>query len=304
MYKISVIIPTHNRPKLLKRAIQSVIEQKYNAFEILIVDDVNCQETENLIKGFSQSNLFYINNACGSGASSSRNLGVEFSKGDYISFLDDDDEWLPDKLSEQVKEIDKSGADVIFSKILIKYENKDLSYITNTSIVKDPLKQILIENYLGATISAVIKKQAFLNIGGFDINFPAREEYDLWIRLISGGFKISVVSKALCISYRSLQKRSRISANIVNYETAIKLLNSKHKELVLNNLSDSEIRLRKSKQFEFLSAQGISIGLRYSPFKYYFKSFMISFKIKPLVLAFIAAISPYLLIFLRAKTSR
>jgi glycosyltransferase involved in cell wall biosynthesis len=299
--KISVVIPTHNRPALLKRAIESALNQKTPAFEILIVDDANCSETEKLVYSYSTDKIAYIKNKDGSGASSSRNVGAKVATGEYIAFLDDDDVWLPDKLLKQSELITQRSLDAVFSRILIKYEDTDISYSTSASMPEDSLEAICMENFIGATISSVIRRQLFIKVNGFDEEFPAREEYDLWIRLIQSGADIDVIEEPLCISFRSLNNRERISRNIVNYENAIRILNQKHRDLIESILSEKKKKIRISRQYEFLAAQGISIDLRLSPSKYYLKSFINKPAIKPLILAFMVLMSPMLLIKLRAR---
>ncbi|EKO3899245.1 hypothetical protein P0F33_003359, partial [Vibrio metschnikovii] len=192
----------------------------------------------------------------------------------------------------QKNEILLNNLDAVFSRIIIEYENTNLSYATSAKLPPKPLEQICIENFIGATISAVIRKEIFLKVGGFDISFPAREEFDLWIRLLSNGAKIGIVEEAVCVSYRSLIQRSRISASIVNYEIANSLLNTKHEALMNEVLSPQQQSIRVSKQFEFLAAQGVSIGLRLSPFCYYIKSFFNKPSLKPVLLAPLALLSP------------
>jgi glycosyltransferase involved in cell wall biosynthesis len=301
---ISVVIPTHNRPALLRRAIESVLTQTTPAFEILIVDDANCSDAAMLVSSYNTDKISYIKNESGNGASSSRNIGAEFAKGEFIAFLDDDDVWFADKLLKQSELITQKSLDAVFSRILIKYEGTDISYSTTACMPDNPPEAICIENFIGATISSVIKRKLFLDLSGFDVSFPAREEYDLWIRLIQSGAHVDIIEEPLCISFRSLTNRERISRNIVNYENAIKLLNQKHHNLIEAVLSEKKKRSRISRQYEFLAAQGIAIGLRQSPSKYYLKSFLNKPAIKPLFLAFIVIISPKLLIKLRARKNK
>lgn len=298
---ISVVIPTHKRPHLLKRAIQSVLEQSLLPLEIIVVDDAGSAESAETVKNFNSDLIKYVHNADGRGASSSRNLGASFSNGDFIAFLDDDDEWLPLKLEKQVTLIEQLDLDACFSQIQIKYENTELCYPTKSSMPVDPLISILKENYIGATISAVIKKSVFQKLGGFDLEYKAREEYDLWIRIILNGFKVGIVEEPLAVSYRSLENRSRISANIDNYITAIDRLNKKNKDIVDSKLSEKQKKIRMKMQYEFLAAQAASIGLRKESIKYYAKSLLTIPNLKSCVGLVVSAISPKLLIKIRSR---
>ena len=298
---ISVIVPTHNRPLLLKRAIQSVLNQDLLPLEIIIVDDVGDEKSKQVVDSFGLSSLRYVHNVEGQGASSSRNLGAEMAEGDFVAFLDDDDEWAPTKLLKQTELINKNQLDACFSQIKIQYENTDISYVTKASKGKYYVKDILMENFIGATISSVIRKRAFIDVGGFDVNYEAREEYDLWIKLIINNYSFDVVEEPLAISYRSLEKRQRISANINNYISAIHRLNDKHKSIIDVQLNETQKTRRVRMQYEFLAAQAASIGLRGEAIKYYAKSLSVTPSFKSGIGLFFSVISPTLLIKIRAK---
>lgn len=300
---VSVIIPTHDRIDLLKRAIESALNQTRKPDEVIVVDDLNDVATKKLCEQYLSSGVVYIPNVKGRGASSSRNLGALKAKSEFIAFLDDDDIWLPEKLEKQCSLIEGNGLDVCFSQLLIQYENTDISYPTNAKNLPEPKVEILMENYIGATISAVIRKETFLTINGFDELFKAREEYDLWIKLIHVNAEIGIVEEPLAISYRSLEQRDRISQNVDSYIEAIEMLNSKHEGLVNKFLNNRQKKVRKKKQFDFIAAQAVSIGLKREAVQYYFKSLLISPSVKALVGCVISIISPKLLIKLREKLS-
>src|SRR5688572_26839751 len=98
MPKVSVVIPTHNRPLMLRRAIDSVLAQTYQDFEIIVVDDGLRERSDNVVKLFEDDRIRYISHEQEHGAPAARNTGIKNSNGELIAFLDDDDEWLPQKL--------------------------------------------------------------------------------------------------------------------------------------------------------------------------------------------------------------
>lgn len=100
---VSVIIPTLNRQDLLMRSIQSVLAQTFEDFELVIVDDGSDDNTEVKVKQIKDKRIFYTKSAFNKGAQAARVKGVWEAKGDFICFLDSDDEWYPDKLEKQVK---------------------------------------------------------------------------------------------------------------------------------------------------------------------------------------------------------
>lgn len=107
--KVSVVIPTYKRPHLIGRAIKSVLNQTYQNFEIVIIDDSPNDETEKVVKSFNDIRIKYTRNKIRRGFSGAKNQGVEESNQDskYIAFLDDDDEWLPKFLEKTVKKIEE-----------------------------------------------------------------------------------------------------------------------------------------------------------------------------------------------------
>ena len=90
---LTTIIPTYNRAALVKRAIQSVLNQTFQDFEIIVVDDSSVDNTEEVVKGFRDDRIRYIRHPNNKGLPAGRNTGIKVASGEYIAFLDDDDEW-------------------------------------------------------------------------------------------------------------------------------------------------------------------------------------------------------------------
>ena len=99
---VSVIIPTYNRSSFLKEAIQSVLNQSYNNFEIIVIDDGSEDETEKVIQSFNDSRIKYLKREHTGSPAFIRNQGMKIAKGEYIAFLDSDDLWFPHKLKMQI----------------------------------------------------------------------------------------------------------------------------------------------------------------------------------------------------------
>jgi len=98
---VSVIIPTYNRAHLLDRAIRSVLDQTYQDFELIVVDDGSSDPTAEVIATFADPRIYYLRHEKNRGAAAARNTGIEASQGDYVAFLDSDCEWLPKKLLKE-----------------------------------------------------------------------------------------------------------------------------------------------------------------------------------------------------------
>ena len=101
----SVIIPTYNRARMVDRAIQSVLSQTYQDFEIIVVDDASTDNTQEVVKEcmFRDKRVRYIKHEKNKGGSAARNTGIKNEHGEYVGFLDSDDEWLPTKLEKQIE---------------------------------------------------------------------------------------------------------------------------------------------------------------------------------------------------------
>ena len=183
--KISVIIPTYNRKKYIKRAIDSVIRQSYKPFEIIVIDDGSTDGTYELIKQSYSSSQISLKKQKNKGVSAARNKGVKLANGDWIAFLDSDDEWFENKLELQVREIKKS-------KTFICHTNE--IWIRNGIRVNQMKKH---QKYGGAIFkkcldmcrispsSVMIHRRIFDEIGLFDEDLIICEDYDLWLRISS-----------------------------------------------------------------------------------------------------------------------
>ena len=184
--KISVIIPTYNRKKYIKRAIDSVIRQSYKPFEIIVIDDGSTDGTYELIKQSYSSSQISLEKQINSGVSSARNKGIKLANGDWIAFLDSDDEWFENKLELQVREIKKSKT------FMICHTNE--IWIRNGIRVNQMKKH---QKYGGAIFkkcldmcrispsSVMIHRRIFDEIGLFDEDLIICEDYDLWLRISS-----------------------------------------------------------------------------------------------------------------------
>lgn len=110
---VSVIIPTFNRAGLIGRAIKSVLAQTYSNFEIIVIDDCSLDNTVDVVGSVVDARIKFIRHSVNKGPAASRNTGLNNSRGDFITFLDSDDEWLPEKLAYQLdvfrKETEKVG---------------------------------------------------------------------------------------------------------------------------------------------------------------------------------------------------
>ena len=150
---VSVIITTHNRCNLLERAIQSVLNQIYKDFELIVVADGCTDGTDSLMKKYeSEKRIQYIHYSPAKGGNYARNKGVQNSRGEFIAFLDDDDEWLPEKLELQVAKIREDPECVlVYTGIRVVYVNECIEYSSIPKANGDLSKVLLFNNIIGST---------------------------------------------------------------------------------------------------------------------------------------------------------
>jgi glycosyltransferase involved in cell wall biosynthesis len=181
---VSVVIPTHNRLSLLKDAIATVRAQSWPNWEIIIVNDNSTDATASFLKSESEidQRIKFINNSKSLGGAGSRNAGLEFALGPYISFLDDDDLWAPDKMEIQVNLLkarkDASAVSCSFSE---EYPSGKKKVRLVQPLTSD--QEILKSNKLGGASMCLALKSTLDEVGGFDSRLRSGQDWDLWIKL-------------------------------------------------------------------------------------------------------------------------
>jgi glycosyltransferase involved in cell wall biosynthesis len=201
---VSVILPTHNRADILSRAIKSALEQSYEDIELIIVDDFSTDETKSVIETFKDARIRYVRLDRVSGGSAARNVGIDLSRGEFIAFLDDDDEWLPEKIEKQMEKFKQGAQDlglIYTGAIIITPDIKE--EIVTPKIGGHIYKKQLKEDNIHSTSTWLVKKECFLNpyVGKFDETLPARQDYDLSLRL-SKYYSVGYCSEPLVRIYR------------------------------------------------------------------------------------------------------
>jgi glycosyltransferase involved in cell wall biosynthesis len=185
--QVSIIIPTYNRVEDLKRALQSVFDQTFTNWEILVVDNHSVDETDEAVKSFNDPRvkLFKVHNK--GVVAVSRNLGLKNAVGEYIAFLDSDDWWMPKKLEESLKCL-QQGADVVYHDLIFATKIGQVLYWRRTLARKleIPVFYDLLKNGNTLPNSTVVVRRALLNeIKGLseDKNMVGSEDYDAWLRI-------------------------------------------------------------------------------------------------------------------------
>ncbi len=176
---VSVIIPTHNRAQLLPCAVSSVLGQTYENLELIIVDDGSTDNTLEVVKGFQDPRILYLCHENSRGAPAARNIGIQHAKGEYIAFLDDDDEWLPHKLKRQLEALSQlhHQVGVAYCKYERLYPNGE------TRIIGERFSQrrLLHHNFVGTP--TLLMHRECLEADLFDEGLPRGQDWELCLRL-------------------------------------------------------------------------------------------------------------------------
>ncbi len=181
MKLVSVIIPTHNRPKSLKRAVASVQNQTYKNIEIIIVNDGSQSIDPNIQKLGSCSTITIQNNRT-KGACGARNSGLNIAKGNYIAFLDDDDKYLQNCIELLVNKIEKTNSAMVYSGKNIISKNR-LNYTYNYPKIFPSNWAILLNNFIGSTSSVLFNRNWKKSPNWFDESLTVLQDYDLFIEV-------------------------------------------------------------------------------------------------------------------------
>ncbi|MCM1231281.1 MAG: glycosyltransferase family 2 protein [Ruminococcus flavefaciens] len=200
-YRISVIIPTYNREKTIIRCLDSIFKQTYPVYEVIVVDDGSTDETLNIIKNQYSDDVRIIKQRH-KGAQAARNVGVIAAKGEYIAFLDSDDEWLPKKLELQIQELARNKDAVVCGDAYIQMDWENSIPLVYRSMgeekrtIKAGTRRILRMNGQSGNVYKLILKKSFcmfqgmltakkniIDAGMLDENVPSFQEWDLAIRL-------------------------------------------------------------------------------------------------------------------------
>ncbi len=198
--RVNVIIPTYNRSWAVKRAIDSVFAQTYPHFQLIVVDDGSTDDTKRLLDTYDDPRMVVLTQP-NRGVSAARNTGIRAGRGDLISLLDSDDLWLPDKLSRQVDFFEHHPDALICQTEEIWIRN---GRRVNPKKRHQKPQGMIFEPSLALCLvspSAVMIRRKLLDeVGLFDENLPACEDYDLWLR-ISWKYPIYLIDAPLIIKH-------------------------------------------------------------------------------------------------------
>jgi glycosyltransferase involved in cell wall biosynthesis len=271
---VSVIIPTHNRSSLLKRAVRSVLKQTYTYFECIIVDDASSDGTQEVVNSFKDDRLVYLRNKDNRGASASRNKGIKKSQGEFIAFLDDDDEWLDEKLEKQVNLLENLPSEYGMVYCWMDYFDKDgkLFYENHQTLKGYVFPHVLDAQRLGGCPTLLVRRNIINEIGGFDESLLRGNDGD-FIRRVCRKYEVDYVPEVLVKVYFehgyeriSDQKKENIKNAIKGQKTKLKKFSNE-----LNDFPE-----KKSKIYVDLGNHYDELRQLNSAMRFYFKAIIAS----------------------------
>jgi glycosyltransferase involved in cell wall biosynthesis len=256
MVTVSVVIPTYNRADVLPRAIDSVLDQSLQDFEVLVIDDGSTDNTESVIKSYSDERIQYIPQDENRGANAARNRGIEESTGEYISFLDSDDVFFKDKLKRSYHTLEEMSEECagVFTGYTLQDTRLSKSFqVTPPDIVRssDELVNKVLNTHksrgIGGFSSITMKRSAIDDIGLLDEELPSYQDLDLYIRALYN-YDLIGIQEPLYTYYRH---DSQISSETDTRIAGQKKLIEKHRQA-----------LGRSGRSYFHFAMGVEYGKR------------------------------------------
>ncbi len=214
---VSIIIPAFNSENTVKETIESVLNQTWTDWEIILVNDGSQDSTLEIVNNINDNRLKIFTYSNG-GANASRNRGLSHASGEFVSFLDADDLWTPDKLESQFKALQENPeAAVAYSWTNSIDETGNFlrrgSYITANG---DIYTKLLLIDFIESGSNPLIRRAALANVGDFDESLAAAQDWDMWLRLAAQYHFVAVSS--VQILYRV--SNNSMSANILRQEAA------------------------------------------------------------------------------------
>lgn len=203
MSTVSVVIPTYNEAGVLQRSIDSVLDQTYEDIELLVVDDGSTDETAAVVRSYDDDRISYLAHGTNRGASTARNTGIEAATGEYIAFLDADDEWYPRKLEHQVAELSARPASWVAVYCGVELVSADeeglldewlprswtrLDETEGAEGGKGLIKDVLLDRlHTSAGSTLLVRREVVEAIDGFDESFDRFQDSEFLIRVLRQG---------------------------------------------------------------------------------------------------------------------
>ncbi|WP_254863535.1 glycosyltransferase family 2 protein [Halovivax gelatinilyticus] len=210
---VSVIVPTHDRPERLRRAVRSVFGQTYAPIELFVVDDASARPARPVVEetvgnvskredGLHQATeiVRFDENRGGAAA---RNAGIERASGEYVAFLDDDDRWDPAKLERQIDRLESASEDVglCYTRV-VQLDDGAVSAISPATAEGELARDLLTINVVGTISSVVVRRAVVETVGGLDPRFPSWQDWAYYLR-VAESYRFCSVDEPLTVRHNA-----------------------------------------------------------------------------------------------------
>jgi glycosyltransferase involved in cell wall biosynthesis len=279
---VSVVIPTHNRAAFIMQAIDTVRNQTYSHWELIVVDDCSTDNTAEVVENIGDDRIQLILHEKNQGGSAARNTGIKNAKGKYVAPLDSDDEWSTNKLEEQVRVAESASENIagIYCDRKLLNPGGEVKMVENVEEPFGLTPKFLLGNFIGGASVVMLRKSALEEVGLFDVNCKAKQDTDLWLRLsIDYGF----LHAPDCLVINHNEHDERISTNTDSTISGRIYFYEKHKTL-LRKYDLEHVYLRKTARFivehggsRSQAYKYLSLAIRRKPS--YFYAYLYAFKI-------------------------
>ena len=235
---ITIVIPAYNRSHLIKRAINSVIAQTETDWELIIADDASEEDIKSVVDGFNDSKIKYVRNTTNKGNAGARNLGVKNATGEYVAFLDSDDEYFPTFLAE-IKKIISSSNNPGFVWSNVNRVKEDGSVHPNKFpsfwkpiTANNKYEYFLNGIYFGTDFGLTVRKNVFDEVGYFDENLRVSVDTDFILRM-SAKTNFNFTNEILVNTYE--HSGGRVRTDLANKIKSYEIILEKHSLIKKNN---------------------------------------------------------------------
>lgn len=275
---VSVVITTHNRLYLLQKAIKSVKSQTYQNIEIIVVDDASDDGTENYCKSIEGIKYMRIEPDESNGGNHARNIGIFASKGDYIAFLDDDDEWYPQKIEKQMELFADPAVGMVYCELYVDVGIEILNYKVAFSRRGNLYQKKEYWRPICTTSAMIFRKEVFVDIGGFDEKVQYWQEYELTLRVVPK-YEVALVEEPLVRYRKGLKDKVKLTNNFARWEESVQYICNKHASLLGDLGVDGKNKFKEYYYSEAAYRAG-AIGRKDLMVQFYSKAYDISKKIE------------------------
>ncbi len=232
--QVSVIVPAYNSEAWIKRAVQSVLSQTITDIEIIVIDDCSNDRTGEVIQQIDDPRIKYICSQKNEGAGGARNRGIQMARGEYLAFIDSDDEWMPTKLQRQLEllsSLAESWGVCHTGCIIVKDGQRSITQLPKEQFSGWALNHYLHNRFGFLNPSTLLVRRAVIeDVGLFDVRLLRGQDYDWFLRVFQK-YQLALVSESLAVIHLSTTKC--LSEKVV---PARQLIIDKHQAMICREL--------------------------------------------------------------------